>query len=90
MAERKYVDLEDDPDLPTLVRDLHSSREPIVLREAGEEVATLTPSGPRPVSEADVAAFLALAGSLAGTFPDDFVEQNYRQRLVGTRPPYEP
>jgi hypothetical protein len=134
VAERKYIDLEDDPNWAEIARAVHDSAETVFIRERGRTLAVL-----RPLTESEstyiddpverLKAFreaagswkgivdddliravlhrsgriraplsvevlsneereerreriLALAGSLKGHIPDNFVEENYRQRLT--------
>jgi hypothetical protein len=133
-AERKYIDIEDDPNWAEIARAVHDSGESVVVRVGGHKLAALTPLSPAddadelspeerhrafmasagswkglvddeiirdildrsgrgraPLSvsvlsederEARRERILALAGSLKDLIPDDFVEENYRQRLT--------
>lgn len=94
MAERLVIDIEDGPGLMEIAEMLDVTPRIVVLRRAGQEIARIVPAmndDPyiRRAVELDPeqarAAIRAVAGSLRGMFEDDFVEKNYRQRLVDTR-----
>jgi PHD/YefM family antitoxin component YafN of YafNO toxin-antitoxin module len=92
-AERKFVNLEDKPDLVAVARDVGKTGEPVVLRESGHQFAVISP-----ISEykADVlraeerhARIMAHAGSLKGLIDEEVIEEIYRGRTISTRPPVE-
>jgi len=92
-AERKFVDLESNPDLIALVHDARNRGAQVVLREHGTPVASIVPNLElEPLSdeaEARIARIRALAGSMKDAFPEDFVEEIYRSRHEGSRKPSE-
>jgi hypothetical protein len=84
----KIIDVESRPDLLHLVEELEKAPEEQLLRWRGRVVAVVRPTSREDVAseEAD-AAFRAAAGSWKDHLDTDaFVEENYRQRLVTTRP----
>ena len=95
VAARKHVDLEDKPDIVDLTHLVRDGREPIEIREAGQTVAIVQPvtqheAAPREISDEDLAAFRAAAGSWkvivdVDTFPTD----NREGRKTTTRPHVE-
>jgi hypothetical protein len=87
----KIIDVETRPELLHFVEELEQTPEEQLLRWRGQIVAVVRPtSGMQQhdaVPEDADTAFRAAAGSWREHIDvDAFVEENYRQRLVSTRP----
>ncbi len=87
----KIIDIETRPELLHLVEELEATPEVQLLRWRGRVVAVIRPASEteRQYSAAEDAdaAFRAAAGGWREHIDvDAFVEENYRQRLVSTRP----
>ena len=96
VATRKFVDLEDKPDLADVVRNVHSQGEPVVLREAGQKLAALVPMSDTDESESGDSSreerhkrLMELAGSMKGLVDEEKLYEIYRSRSISTRPPVE-
>lgn len=81
-AVRKFVDLEDKPDLAEVLRSVKEHMESISLREGGREIAVVSPP-----AEDRKAAIMAHAGSLKGLIDEEAMEEIYRGRTISTRSP---
>jgi antitoxin (DNA-binding transcriptional repressor) of toxin-antitoxin stability system len=92
-AESKYVNLEDKPDLVAVARDVEKSGESVVLREAGHQVAVISPLAPSEKSNLTALErrerIMAHAGSLKGLIDEDVIEEIYRGRTISSRPPVD-
>lgn len=92
----RYLDLESGPNLTEVAKSVQASQEPVVLREAGEDIAVISPvdRDARPpvtkiVTGNDLDDLLSVAGSWADIDTDKLIDEIYKQRLVSTRPPIE-
>jgi hypothetical protein len=84
----KIIDVESRPELLHLVEELEKTPEEQLLRWRGRVVAVVRPTSQEAAASEDAdSAFRAAAGSWRDHLDTDaFVEENYRQRLVSTRP----
>lgn len=84
VAERRHVDLEDNPDFAKVVNLVRTSHEPVDVHKDGRLVAIVSPSvaAEEPAVSGDDLknAFLATAGSMKDIIPEDFVEEIHRLR----------
>jgi len=91
----KHVDISDEPELARLAEEVHQSRQPQILRRAGQDLAIVLPieesSGQRRrrKTPADVAAFRDAAGSWATVDTDQLVEDIRESRRRSMRPPVD-
>lgn len=90
-ADRKYVNIEDKPDLAAVARDVRDSGESVVLREAGHQFAVISPISEHEPDERTAQdrrdRIMAHAGSPKRLIDDDFLEENDRQRGNLSRQP---
>lgn len=84
----KIIDVESRPELLPLVEELERTPGEQLLRWRGRVVAIVRPAASEePLHEDADAAFRVAAGSWKDHIDTEaFVEENYRQRLVATRP----
>lgn len=86
VANRRVIDLEDNPSLERLIEIVTQNHEDVDVRLGGKSVAVLTPAEESTTREMTAeerrAAFLESAGSLKGLIPEDFIEQNRRARDI--------
>lgn len=92
MKDHGSIDISDMPEVAKLVEDLRKSDTPRVLRRGDEDVAILTPvTEPRDKHRKPSDEQIAVARSAAGSWKDfdaeAFIEQVYRDRENGDRPP---
>jgi hypothetical protein len=85
------LDVSDLPELARAAAEVRSTNRPRVLKRGDEELAILMPIRRRPVGRGhalpDYEAFRAAAGSWKDHLDvEQFIEDNYRQRQVSTRP----
>lgn len=88
VAERRFIDLENDGRLDEVVREAERARTPVELRRDGKVVALVGPSEPTirdDPPEGSVEAILNHAGGLNDAFTDEIVEQRRAQRQVPSR-----
>ncbi|MCC6792653.1 MAG: hypothetical protein IT336_13260 [Thermomicrobiales bacterium] len=91
-AERKVIDIDDSPELLELVHQVRRSNEPVVLREGGEDQATIepprrAPGEPGRLTESERRAFRATGGAWKGLVDG---EQFLRGIEEGRRMPPRP
>jgi antitoxin (DNA-binding transcriptional repressor) of toxin-antitoxin stability system len=92
--EIKRINISPLPDLLHLTEEVRRDNRVVVLTNNGEDVARLSPlapnrSGRRGHREADLAAFLAAAGSWKDVDTDRLVEDIYESRARSSRPPVD-
>ena len=93
MARRlESLDVSDLPELARAAAEVRSTNQPRVLKRGDEELAILMPIRRRPArsgrAQPDYDAFRAAAGSWKDHLDvEQFIDDNYRQRQVSTRPP---
>ncbi len=92
VAERKVVDVETVPELAPLTDEVAATRQPIVLRKQGKDLAKIIPiEGLSPYSPGrrktpeDRQAFLASAGGWQGVVDETSMEEIYGSRSVSSR-----
>lgn len=89
------LDLSAMPDLARLAREVHRTRRSIVLRDKDEDVAVLSPAAPKRrmtgtrITEADIAASLAAAGSWKGVVDTEQLKRDLDAARSDDRPPVE-
>jgi hypothetical protein len=95
MARRlESLDVSDLPELARAAAEVRSTNQPRVLTRGDEELAILMPICRHPArpgrAQPDYEALRAAAGSWKDHLDiDQFIEDNYRQRQVSTRPRVE-
>jgi hypothetical protein len=96
-SEPKIIDIEDAPELVSIVETMREGHGVVVIRERGEEIAVLSPIEPRTahgekrvISEEALAAFRSAAGGWKGLVDTDkLLEDIYADRDISDRPPAE-
>jgi hypothetical protein len=94
MKDHEPIDISEMPEVGKLVEELSKSDKPRMLRRGNEDVAILTPikepkdKNRKPTPE-QIAAARSAAGSWKDFDADAFIEQVYRDRENGDRPPVE-
>ena len=83
-AERRYIDIENDPNWAEIAREVHDSGESIVIREDGRKLAVMRPLTPSETTYIDDPeerhkAFLSFAGSMEGFFDDELVRDIFHR-----------
>ena len=92
MARQIEIDVTNSPELLRIAEEVRASNVPRVLTHANQPIAIVIPVRERRASKsptaADIEAFEAAAGGWRDHIDlDQFLEENYRQRSVSTRPP---
>jgi prevent-host-death family protein len=89
---RRFIDLEEQPELARLVDAVSGTHEPIVLRRHGKDLAVVVPlddasafAPGRDKTASDHEAFLRSAGGWQGIVDQDDMEEIYRSRSVSGR-----
>lgn len=95
-TEFKVINIDDAPELVRLAREVRATREPRVLRHAGEDLAVLTPLASAPKRRrgrtrtlADLEAFHSSAGSWREVDTDRLIADIDASRERSTKPPVE-
>lgn len=94
VAERRHIDLEDNPDLREVVDVVRENKEPVDIRIAGQVVAIVEPTSawrpgdPHDLSTEEIAAFRASSGGWKGLVDiDEFLSVNEESRSRSSRVP---
>jgi hypothetical protein len=92
-AERRYIDIENDPNWAEIAREVHDSGETVVVREGGRKLAMLRPLTPSESAYIDNPeerhnALMAMAGSMKGLVDEDLLREIYRNRGASGKSPY--
>jgi hypothetical protein len=92
VAERKYIIIDDKPELIDLAENILDNRQPVALRLAGVDVAIVGPISKNNVEETvrtraefDKNALMMLAGAWADVDTDSLVEEIYERRTNSGR-----
>jgi hypothetical protein len=91
----KHIDIADESELARLAEEVYQSRQPRILRRAGQDLAIVLPieesSGARRhrKTAADVSAFRDAAGSWATVDTDQLVEDICKSRRRSVRRPID-
>lgn len=95
VAERKYVNLEDHPDLAALVTEANRTRTSIAILENGEVKATVeparrSPGEPGKLTDEEIAAFRATSGGWIGLVDTDQLRRDIEEsRRLPPKPPVD-
>ena len=94
MAREISIDITNSPEILRIAEEVRLSKTPHVLSRNNEPIAIVVPIRTRRYrkepSQADIEAFKAAAGGWKEHIDvNQFLEENYRQRSVSTRPPVE-
>jgi hypothetical protein len=91
----EHIDITEEPDLARLAEEVHRSRQPLILRRAGEDLAIVLPIDETPPprkrrkTPADIAAFHDAAGSWKMVDTDQLVKDIRESRRRSVRPPID-
>jgi hypothetical protein len=89
----KPIDISNDPELLKLAEEVHTTREPRILRRDDEDLAVLMPAGPKRRRKGKSAKDLELCRSAAGGWKDvdtdKLLADIYADRARSNRPPVE-
>ena len=95
-AERKYIKIEEEPDIADVAHDLISDRVPVVLRMAGKDIAVINPLPLRKKGQSSkssdeaIAKFRATSGRWKGLIDaDEFLRANDESRGLSPRTPVD-
>jgi hypothetical protein len=92
VAELKVIDVEAIPELASFADEVAATRQPVVLRKRGKDLAKIVPlSGASPFPSGrtkrpeDLQAFLASAGGWQGIVDEEDMEEIYNSRSISSR-----
>ncbi len=90
--EIKHIDISNIPELLLLAKEVKDTKEPVVLRQNGEDLATLSPitkPSRKAKTKEDYEAFRSAFGGWKDVDTDKLIADIYADRAISDRPPVD-